>query len=176
MDTRDVVAVNREVLHIIEHDGIVSAGDGVVLDEHVACLTVFNVDGVAAGGELVAGDFDTLGFVVEVEPDVSNLATVLKHVVRDGDVVSTNLVGVVAVVVRRALHDHSNATVLERVPGNDVSVATEDTHTLVVPSNRTVEFGVAVEVREGAVGDLEEVQLVVVVVAVAHGTIHGGQT
>ena len=176
MDTRDVVVVDREVIHIVEDDGIVSTDDGVVLNQQITGVTGLNIDGVSGRRELVAGDVDALGFVVEVHPDVGHLATVYEHVVRDGEVVCTDLAGLVAVVVRRSSDKHTNATISERVSGDDVSIATEDTHALVVPGNRTVECGVAGEVREGVVGDLEEVKLVAVVEARAHCTVDGSKT
>ena len=62
-----------------------------------------------------------LYLVVEVEPNVSDFSTVLKHVVRDGDVVRSNFGRSVVVVVRGTTHVHTNATVNEGVVGDDVS-------------------------------------------------------
>ena len=120
--------------------------------------------------ELVVGDGHMLCFVRGVEPNICDFTAVVEDVVGDRQVVNPNLVGVVAVVVGRALSIDTNTTVNEVVAVDDVAVATVHDNTNVVHVDGVVQRRVAGKVDEGAVGDLEEVQLVVVVVAVAHGT------
>ena len=120
--------------------------------------------------ELVVGDGSTLHFVCGVEPNICNLATIFEDVVRDRQVVGTDLVGVVAVVVRRPLCHDTRTTINEVVAVDDVSIATRQNDTDVIEVDGVVQLGVALVVNEGVVGQLEEVQFVVVVVSVAHCT------
>ena len=176
-DTADVVAVNREVIHTVEVEGIVAANDRVVLNQDILGLPVVDGHCVSVGRvEFVVGDGHVLCFVRGVEPNICDFTAVVEDVVGDRQVVNTDLVGVVAVVVGRALSKDTNTTVNEVVAVDDVAIATVHDDTNVVHVDGVVQRRVAGKVDEGAVGDLEEVQLVVVVVAVAHGTDDRGNT
>ena len=120
--------------------------------------------------ELVVCDGSTLNFVRVVEPNIGDFTTVFEDVVGDGHVVCSDLTGAVAVVVWRTFVHDTNATVNESVAVNEVAVATVHDDTDIVVVDGVVEFGVALIVDERAVCQLEEVQLVLVVVAVAHRT------
>ena len=108
-NTGDVVVVNFKSVNIVKVDGVTCSDDGVVRNHDVFGVTAEDLDCVTTGGAVgVAADGGPLYLVVEVEPNVSDFSTVLKHVVRDGDVVRSNFGRSVVVVVRGTTHAYQH--------------------------------------------------------------------
>ena len=174
--TGDVVVLNGEIGHVTEVDTVSSVVDRVVRNRHTLGVTALDGDTRTTEGwvhHVVLND-EVVHVVRWVAVDVSHFTTVLEGVAADDQVVGTVLTRRVRVGVGRQVHQDTNHTVVERVVLDRGAVAANhgNTRVLVVQAGALT---VATEVGERAVRDVEPVQLVAVVVTVAHGTVDGGQ-
>ena len=87
-----------------------------------------------------------------VEPDVSDFATIVERVVRDGHVVSTDDTVVVVVVVG-SIETNTNTTVVERVTANNAAFTATKAETDVLLLDSVVQGSVSFVVRNGRVSD-----------------------
>ena len=172
-----VVVAHFEALDVVQVNAVLGeSADGVARDGQVLNGAVPCRDGRVKTARVVhhvVSDHGTLDARAWVEAHVRDFATVFEGVATDAHVVRSNLVGVVAPVVGRALHLDADRTIVERVVLDDVAVTAVEAHAHVLGLNGVVQRRPALVVGNGRVSHVEEVQLVVGVVPVADRTDDG---
>ena len=172
-----LVVAHFEALDVVQVDAVLGEpADGVARDGQVFDGAVPRRDGRVSAARVVhhvVNDHAALDARAWVEANVGDFTTVFEGVATDGHVVRSNLVGLVAPVVRRALHFDADRTIVERVVLDDVAVTAIEAHAHVLRRDGIVQRRPALVVGDARISDVEEVQLVVGVVPVADRTDNG---